>query len=139
MKVSSLLSDPPAPIARRLGRRQLRTIQELALFKTSQRHDLALRQQRSLGRGTVGLEDEDPDLRKCLAKGRELPGTIRNLGSGKGTHTMKLRRRLTAQTLDSVVVETTGNIAEGRRSAPEGSEEGNDDQALIEETGDTDS
>ena len=67
--VSTLLSGVPVLAIRRLGPRQLGQIQNLAKFKTTQRHNSALHRQESFGRGKAELRDADPALRACLEKG----------------------------------------------------------------------
>ena len=116
--VGTLLSGVPVLAARRLSRRQLKEIQDLAAVISTQRHNAALRVQASFGLGTPEPGDIDPALVKCLAQGRGRPSSIRPVG-GRETnynirrerreptsHHMVLRRRVPTQ-LDPLDDETT--------------------------------
>ena len=95
--MGTLLAGIPGLLARRLGKGQLRSIQQWGILKATERHDAALRRQKLLGQGKLEDRDEDPALLKCLYQSRTEPMSIRSV---EGKDSMQLRRRIPSTQLE---------------------------------------
>ena len=90
-EVGTLLAGIPGLVARRLGKGQLRSIQQCATLEATKQHEATLHRQNLFGQGKPEDRDEDPALKICLEQIQTQPSSIRSVGAKSS---MNLRRRI---------------------------------------------